>query len=323
MSYSLDPAIPMSEAVRRVAFAELDLANAALSTTPDRHSGVHSARKCLKRLRSLLLLVRPGVPEPMIGNLSERLAAIARELAPARDANALLDAIDKLEPDEETFAAASPIRSLRRWLEKRREIAERNLASSAASEAMRGLRELKPALAGLAVHPDEFAPLAQGLRQCYRATRKSFRHAFVTGNDEDFHEWRKGVQHHWRQMQLLAPCSAAELPRRADAARALSQLLGDDHDIAMLRRLVSTPTMVFGNTDDTTAFLKRCRKRHKALRQEAKTRASQLFAERSRPFAERVESAWLHAAPRAPEAMADRRPDNVVPFSDLKAGRVS
>ncbi|MGZ5916789.1 MAG: CHAD domain-containing protein, partial [Methyloceanibacter sp.] len=102
MSYSLDPAISMSEAVRRVAFAELDLANAALSTTPDRHSGVHSARKCLKRLRSLLLLVRPGVPEPMIGNLSERLAAIARELAPARDANALLDAIDKLEQDEET-----------------------------------------------------------------------------------------------------------------------------------------------------------------------------------------------------------------------------
>jgi CHAD domain-containing protein len=322
MSYSLDPATRMSEAVRRVAFTELDLANAALSTTRDRHSGVHSARKCLKRLRSLLLLVRPGVPEPMIGNLSERLAAIARELAPARDANALLDAIDKLEPDEETFAATSPIRSLRAWLEKRREIAERNLESSAASEATRGLRELKPALGGLTIHPDDFTPLAKGLRQSYRATRRSFRHAFATGNDDDFHEWRKGVQHHWRQMQLIGPCAASELSGRAEAARALSQLLGDDHDIALLRRLISTPTMVFGSSDDTAAFLKRCRKRHKALRQEARARAGRLFAERSRPFAEHVESAWL-AAHRKPEITAEIRPDNVVHFGDLKAGRSS
>jgi CHAD domain-containing protein len=319
MSYSLDPAIPVSEAVRRAAVTELDLAHTALSSPPDRHSGVHSARKCLKRLRSLLLLVRPGVPDPMIANLSERLAAVARGLAPARDANALLDAIDKLAQDEESFAAASPIRSLRAWLQRRRELAERNLESSAAADAIRGLRELKPALAGLAIHPDDFTPLAQSLRHCYRATRKSFRHAFATGNDDDFHEWRKGVQHHWRQMQLLAPCAPSELSGRADGARTLSQLLGDDHDIALLCRLVSTPTMVFGSSDDTAAFLKRCRKRHTALRREAKARADRLFAERSRPFAERVGAAWLAAA----EARAGARPDNVVPFGDLKAGRLS
>ncbi len=323
MSYSLDPAIPMSEAVRQVAFAELDLANAALSTASDRHSGVHSARKCLKRLRSLLLLVRPGVPEPLFGNVSERLATVARGLAPARDANALLDAIGKLERDEEAFAAASPIRSLRAWLEKRRDVAERNLESSAAAEAMRGLRELKPALAGLAVHPDDFTPLAKGLRQCYRATRKSLRLAFATGSDDDFHEWRKVVQHHWRQMQLLSPGAALELPGRADASRTLSQLLGDDHDIALLRRLVSTPTMVFGSSDDTAAFLKRCRKRHEALRREAKSRAGRLFAERSRPFTEHVESAWLAAADRTSKSLAEARADNVVPFGDLKASRVS
>jgi hypothetical protein len=89
-----------------------------------------------------------------------------------------------------------------------------------------------------------------------------------------------------------------------------------------LRRLVSTPTMVFGSSDDTAAFLKRCRKRHKSLRQEARTRAGRLFAERSRPFAERIESAWL-AARREPEITAEIRPDNVVPFGDLKAGRSS
>ena len=90
MSYRLDPAMPMSEALRRVAFAELELAHGALATPPERHSGVHSARKCLKRLRSLLLLVRPGMPEPAFATLTERLVAIARGLdeLPSRSGNA-------------------------------------------------------------------------------------------------------------------------------------------------------------------------------------------------------------------------------------------
>ena len=44
MSYRLDPAMPMSEALRRVAFGELEIAHGALASPPDRHGGVHDAR---------------------------------------------------------------------------------------------------------------------------------------------------------------------------------------------------------------------------------------------------------------------------------------
>jgi aminomethyltransferase len=55
----------------------------------------------MKRLRSLLLLARPGMPEPAFATLTERLAVIARGLAPARDAAALADALvgdDRVKP---------------------------------------------------------------------------------------------------------------------------------------------------------------------------------------------------------------------------------
>ena len=65
MSYKLDPLLPMSESVRRVALAELEYAESALRSASDRHGGIHSARKCLKRLRSLLTLIRPGLPDPV------------------------------------------------------------------------------------------------------------------------------------------------------------------------------------------------------------------------------------------------------------------
>ena len=258
LGFSLDPAVPMSEAVRRVASAEIDTAYAALASPPERHKGVHNSRKCLKRLRSLLVLIRPGLPEPVFDSLTERLRTIARGLAPARDAAALLDAVDKFAKAEGE-GEATPIPALRAWLQERRQAAKRSLDGSTASDAMRGLFALRPAMANLAVYPDDFSPIAKGLRESYRGGRKAFAQAFATGNDEDFHEWRKTLQHHWRHMQLLAPCWPSELSTRVEAARALSQILGDDHDIALLRQLVSAPTMTFAAPDDTAAFLKRCR----------------------------------------------------------------
>jgi hypothetical protein len=158
------------------------------------------------------------------------------------------------------------------------------------------------------------------LRESYRGGRKAFAQAFATGNDEDFHEWRKTLQHHWRHMQLLTPCWPSELSTRVEAARALSQILGDDHDITLLRQLVSAPTMTFAPPDDTAAFLKRCRAMHKALRREAETRGARLFAERSRPFVERIEAYWIAATQRAEKPATFARTDNVVAFGEVGAG---
>ncbi|MGH6737062.1 MAG: CHAD domain-containing protein [Methyloceanibacter sp.] len=326
MSYRLDPALPMSEALRCVAFAELEIAHGSLSTPPDRHTGVHSARKCLKRLRSLLMLARPGMPEPILRNLTDRIASIAKGLAAARDAQALIDALDKLERHTEPGPGQGPIQSIRGWLRKRRQAAEQNLENSTASEAMRRLLELRPAFAGLAVYPDDFSPLARGLERCYRAARKSFKASLDADEADDIHEWRKGVQHHWRQMQLLTPCWPSELSARVEAARSLSQLLGDDHDIAVLLHLVSMPTMTFGTPDETAAFIKRCHRRHKVLRKEARIKGERLFIEKARPFAERIEAYWSTASvagDKPAPAVRPQQPGNVVAFGEARTGRAN
>ncbi len=123
-------------------------------------------------------------------------------------------------------------------------------------------------------------------------------------------------------MQLLTPCWPSELSARADAARSLSQLLGDDHDVAMLMHLVSTPTMTFGSPEETTAFMKRCRKRHKAIRKEARIKGERLFVEKARPFAARIHAYWTTAAVGADKPVDQPpRQDNVVVFGDARSGR--
>src|SRR5262249_61429837 len=133
------------------------------------------------------------------------------------------------------------------------------------------------------------------------SARKALPRAITTGRDEDFHGWRKTLQHYWRLMQLLTPCWPSELSARVEAARTLSQILGDDHDLALLRQLVSAPTMVFAGPEDTAAFLKRCRAKHKSLRRGAETRGARMFAEGSPPFSGPIE-ADLTPAPPPPRA---------------------
>jgi hypothetical protein len=90
---------------------------------------------------------------------------------------------------------------------------------------------------------------------------------------------------------------------------------------AIARTLLAVRT--FGTQEETAAFLKRCRRRHKALRKEAQKQGERLFAERARPFAERIETYWQIAAGDAALARVEKRPDNVVAFGDPRIPRAS
>ena len=319
MSYRLDPALPVSEALRSVALAELDIARTSLAAPPDRHKGVHSARKCFKRLRSLLVLARPGMPDPLYVSLDRRVARIGKDLAAARDAHALFDALNALERNTEPGLGDGPIGTMRRWLRGRRKEAERNLEQNSASQSLEMLLELRPRFASLVVYPDDFTPVSKGLQRSYYRAREQFKSAFKSKDPELLHDWRKSVQRHWRHMQLLTPCWPSELGARAEAARGLSQTLGDDHDIANLMHLATAPTMTFGSPEDVATFLTRCKIRAKALRKDAKIRGERLFVEKPQPFAGRIHAYWTTAAVGALKpAKPAPQEDNVVAIDDAR-----
>ena len=151
---------------------------------------------------------------------------------------------------------------------------------------------------------------ARSPRACATPTAMDARplpRAFATGDDEDFHDWRKTLQHHWRHMQLLTPCWPSELSARAELARGLSQILGDDHDISLIQQLVSAPTLVFASPEDTVAFMKQCRERQKELRQEARN-AGRETARRAVATVRGAHRGLLAKRSGKGEAAAGRRP---------------
>ena len=80
--------------------------------------------------------------------------------------------------------------------------------------------------------------LIEGLGRTYRKARKAFREAYREPSDESFHAWRKRVQLHWRHMALLSRGWPEAMSARSGEAKELSRLLGEDHDLTILREHV-------------------------------------------------------------------------------------
>ncbi len=115
-------------------------------------------------------------------------------------------------------------------------------------------------------------------------------------------------------MQLVRRVWPAVIEARIETARDLSQILGEDHDLAMLKAFAAAAS------DDAVAARFRaeiiacCGDRQRSLRRQARPLANRLFAETPAAFTDRIEAYWRAArrlerlqlrAGRTPEPAAD------------------
>lgn len=95
------PAREIGTDLRRFVHRELSMARTHLARPGnERHGGVHEARKCLRRTRAALALgAKPW--RRMVAALDRELQRICRGLSSVRDAQAVVEALSRLEGDEE------------------------------------------------------------------------------------------------------------------------------------------------------------------------------------------------------------------------------
>ena len=85
MTYRFKLQEPIGQGVRRIGLEQVEIAEAKLSSKEDVSAAIHDARRCLKRARALLRLIRPGLEESDYRREAERLAGIGKLLSGARD----------------------------------------------------------------------------------------------------------------------------------------------------------------------------------------------------------------------------------------------
>jgi len=248
MGYKLRPRDPAAE-VRKVAQQGFDKAIEALNVPPaERGEGVHQARKRFKELRALLRLVRKPLGDEFQRE-NHHLRDLGRQLAESRDATAMLESWDALAARFPEPFAETTFRQARRRLRARAEHAESGVAEIDTRIA-KVIDELKGGQARIDSWPLQakgFDLLAGGIKRTYADGCAELARVRLDLSDEQLHQWRKRVKDHWYQTRLLAPSWPKLMQLRSDSLKKLADLLGDDHDLAVMRQLMQQQPELFGD----------------------------------------------------------------------------
>lgn len=311
---------PITKGFRRIGAEQIERALAQLSAGTDVPTEVHEARKCLKRIRALLRLGREGLGEEVFAAENARFRDIAGRLSSARDDHVLCETLVKLEAatdDAGALAALTRLRAASLVSQGENVVAQLDPATVAEVQA-----ELARALNGfrrLALKPNTTSALVAGLVRSYRQGRKGLVTAYATGDDEALHTWRKAVQAHWRHMALLTRLWPALFEARVEAARELSQILGDDHDLALLKSRLEAEQLAL---EEKNALLALVSDRQSLLRRLAEPRGEMLFAASPKAHGRWITAVWDAAVARAKadkaaekSGLADAIPPKKLAFS--------
>jgi CHAD domain-containing protein len=301
MAYRLKLQEPLAEGVRRIALEQIDVAEEKLASKDNVATAIHDARRCLKRLRSLIRLVRPALGEAAYRREAERVAGTGRLLSGERDVHVMRQTAAKLESRFGPLPGGAGKR-LQALLAASAAAANANAGTDARRQALQRLRQTRKFFAGRTLDGITFAPIAEGLERSYRKGRKAFRSAYRKPEDEAFHVWRKSVQQHWRHMQLVSRAWPEALSARAAEAKELSRLLGEDHDHAVLLAHISQADAAGLKGEDIAALASLCRSCQAEIRALAEPHGARLFAESADDLRERIEAYWSSACSLAQSA---------------------
>lgn len=236
MCYKFDKSDPTVEAaVRRIALGQLSSGIAALDRAGDEdlHAGVHDARKRVKKVRGLLRLVRGGFPDYAAENRYLRDAA--RLLSDFRDRTAVLETFDRLADRHGKALDMRRVAPLRRHLEECRAAAAEAPELADRIAAFRdSLRAVHGKVPEWRLDRDGWAAIGPGVKKTYARARKAMAAAGRSRDAAELHDWRKRVKYHWYHARLLEPIWADGMTGQKQGADALSDMLGERHDLDAL-----------------------------------------------------------------------------------------
>ena len=310
MGYRLARNESVPRELKRIAREELESAAVELGKSgKERAGGIHEARKCIKKVRAVLRLMRPELGDTYRRE-NLRLSRVGRRLSEFRDATAIIEIFDKLR---EKFQAELPPRSfksIRQKLVARRARAERR--SDAGEVLLKAAAMLRSAGASVKRWPLEregFQAIAPGLESIFRAGRKARARAQKQPRPENYHEWRKRVKDHWYHVRLVEDLWTDVMLGHEKSLKDLETWLGDDHNLVVLRETIQAAPDSYGPPKEVAALFDLIAKYQKELRGNAVSLGQRIYEEKPRQFTQRMKHLWdaWEAEPKSLENLEKRR----------------
>lgn len=295
--FRIDPSRPLDAEIARILGETGGHVAGHLDDADGDHGrSLHEARKGIKKLRALLLLVR-AADRPLMKEEGRRFRDAARLVAGPREATAAVETVDRFIaafPDAVEPCRLAPIRDV---LEARHaRIADQALDEArgkAAAMCRKALEELRRADLSAANGGEV---LARGFAKTLKHWDKALGRAKDRGDPEDFHELRKAVKAHWAQLGLLRDFGGSDLKKRRADVEQLGERLGEINDIHVMRAALADGSLGLPREIDVKPFDRLLKKHARTLSNAALPEAGRLLGDAPVKVEKRLRKKFAEAA---------------------------
>lgn len=288
---SLHPAKPVRAGLLRIAGALVRSAVARTArSAADRGDDIHALRTTIKRLRSLLRLVRPVIDEADFLRADARWRAASRRLSAVRESHvagrtlAALAESARRPRDRVALAAA-----LAGFPPDARPPGETERAlRQVAGELQKVGRELR----GLRFADEGWDAIEPGLRATYAAGRRRMRAAIADGKTAAFHRWRIRAKNLFYQLAVLGRGGSKPLRKMIARLDKLQKKIGDDHDLAVVKAALQEKPDAFGGAESVERVVRLLDQRSEKLRRASAPLGRTIYRRKPRRFTRELHRAW-------------------------------
>ena len=294
MSYQLEAGESIETGLRRILIEEIHKATKELGNVDlDREKACHLARKRLKKVRAIFRLCRSSLPHAVRRRENRIFRDLGRSLSAARDATVLLECFNSLlKPANEGLT--QQFEPLREALQQQRANAAQQLehGSDLLTAAVSELALAEIRFSELSFSGERFAIVGQGFKKTFRDGTGALRACEKQGSDDRFHELRKRSKDLWYHTRLFELAWPAVFSGYASEAKRLSDLLGEDHDLAVLHQWLGSPDVPKLEKSASALLDSRILNRRHQNQWNALHLARRLYGEQPRSATERLKRAW-------------------------------
>ena len=241
---------------------ELSKAIDLLNSDADPHYVIHEVRKCFKKIRSYLRLVKEHINFKRENRFFRDLGM---EISYIRDLSSSIETLERLKE-------AAPAKTLDELNQGILELRQKESQSLIQDNII--LRQIEIALhikreqvENWQIEIDENT-FSRNFNLTLEEVQVSATKAEQDGDSEDYHEWRKQVKHLRYQVEFLSGHHFPHNEEVNNSLHRLSDFIGWDHDLAILRELIHNKVELAENTEKN-AFYKIMDNRQQELRRQA------------------------------------------------------
>lgn len=305
-SLQLGESEPLGDGVKRVTMEQLELAAGGFFQGEQKlATAVHESRKSIKRVRSLLRLVRGELPEKVFRFESHALGDTARLVGDVRSSQGVLSAALSVQGLYGDLLAEGAFDEMVDRLGRRRDVTELKTLEdpNLIGRVVRGLERAYHRYNSWPVDPearevyglgirDDFDAIEPGLGRTYGAGRRHMVAAYRPDGEKGFHEWRKRVKDLRHQMEFLAPLWPEVVVGTAMTLERLGNILGEDNDLAELIDLVEERPDLCPNSRERSLLRALARQRRWELQTAAEILGRRVYAEKPKTLSLRFGEYW-------------------------------